>query len=142
MVGPPDHDILNGPPIPDSWPVVPPRPSLMQRAMGAMRSRVGAAVEPLLLPEDEPPRGLMERIASTSRPRMVSTVVHLLLMIGLGLIVLQASSHKDDTITVEMSNNDDLADHEIYAETLGEQLDTPTAMASDKGAADTTVAVG
>src|SRR5262245_9209134 len=142
MVGPPDHEVPNGGPLPDNWPVVPRRPSLVKRAMGAVRSRVGAAIEPLLLPEDHPPRGLFERMISVTPPWLVSLVVHLSLMIGLGLIVLQANSRKDETITVEMSNDDNAADDEIYAETLGEQLETPTAIASNQGAADQTVAVG
>jgi hypothetical protein len=142
MVGPPEHGITNGDALPDNWSVPVRRTSLLRRVVGAVSTRVSATIEPLLLPEEHPPGGLFERLIAVTPPWLVSLVVHLTLMIGLGLIVLQASTSNKEGITVEMANDDAASDDEIYAETLGEQLNTPTAMASKEGSADRTVAVG
>ena len=123
MVGPPEHEFTNGGALPDTWVTPTRQPSLLRRVIGTARTRVGTTVESLLLPEDHPPRGFFERMLSVTPPWLVSLVVHLSLMIGLGLIVLHVNNDNKEHITVEIGN--DAADDEIYAETLGEQLETP-----------------
>jgi hypothetical protein len=128
---------------PDIWVAHQRRPSLARRASRFVRDRLRSAIDALVLPEDDAPRDPLARIFSLTPPWLVSMVIHLSLMIALGLIVLKSHT-KEESISVEMAAADDepLGEDEIYAETLGEQLETPTAMPSNEGSADETTALG
>ncbi len=108
------------------------RPSVLSRLFGGLRNWTGGLARGVALPEADAPDDLLGRFALSAPPWLVSMVIHFSLMILLGLIVLRATAPPEPTIEVEIANNEVLRD-EIYAETLGQQLDDPSVMASSDG---------
>lgn len=106
--------------------------SIISRFADRVRGWTSSLPRGVALPESEAPEDLLGRFAISAPPWLVSMVIHFSLMILLGLIVLRATAPPEPTIEVEIADNEDLRD-EIYAETLGEQLDDPSVMASSPG---------
>ncbi|HEX2476261.1 MAG TPA: prenyltransferase/squalene oxidase repeat-containing protein [Lacipirellulaceae bacterium] len=111
------------------------KPPLWRRAKDAIRTRVAALVGAITLPEDDQPTDLVGRLIGATPPWFVSVIVHFSFMILLGLAALKAGDVVQDSssVEIELSNSEPLGDDEIYAETLGEQLDDPTQLVSSDG---------
>ena len=85
------------------------------------------------LPQDDAPTDLLGKLVSSTPPWFISLIVHFSIMIFLGLLVLGANAvSKKDGIEVDLSHANE-KDNEIYAETLGEQLDRSVAEVFERG---------
>ena len=99
----------------------------------ARTAGIGAVVQRVTLPQDDAPADLLGKLVSSTPPWFISLIVHFSIMIFLGLLVLGANAvSKKDGIEVDLSHANE-KDNEIYAETLGEQLDDPSQKFSSEG---------
>src|SRR5262249_39716898 len=93
------------------------------------------------LPEEDVAHDPLEQLVGATPPWFVSLLVHLGIMIMLGLIVLKVhhASAPEDELQIDLSEPVDKP--EIYAETLGEQLEHPDQLVSSNGPPDESNAV-
>jgi hypothetical protein len=128
--------------LPDDFPstgslIVPRRgPGLLSRARIRMQGFVATLAQQFTLPEDEQNTDVFGFLAAKTPPWLVSLIIHFSMTIALGFTALKVhdATKKPKPIEVELSNAQD--SDEIYAETLGEQLDDPTALFSSDGPLD------
>lgn len=121
-------------PMPTAWTPPPQAPSALNRAYNNANRGIGAAVERVVLPQDDSPTDLLGKLVSFTPPWFISLIVHFSIMIFLGLLVLGANavSKKDSGIEVDLSHANE-KDNEIYAEDVGKQLDDPKQKFSTEG---------
>jgi hypothetical protein len=115
--------------------IVPPRrSSFIRRARRCVSEWRSALVETFSL-SDYDSTDVYTRLACTTPPWLVSVSVHFSLMILLGLLALEVhtSTQKSTSVEIELSDSTPADEDEIYAETLGEQLDDPTQLISSAG---------
>lgn len=121
------------PSLPEAWAPSPQEPSAVSRGYNRANRWLGGIIQRATLPEDEAPADLLGKLVSSTPPWLISLIVHFSIMIILGLAVLEAhtvATKTDTAIEVDLSNN---RDHEVYAETLGEQLKDPSQKFSSDG---------
>jgi hypothetical protein len=114
----------------------PQQPSLkpINRAWGAMTGWAGGALRGMALPEEDAPDGPLESFVTSTPPWLISLVIHIGIMMGLGLIVLNVQPQHDAGIEVDLGdrNADEIGD----ALPTGEQLTDPTQTVSTQGTDD------
>lgn len=126
-------DVAKDPSLPAGWIGPAQGPSLLKRGYDRANRWMGSILQRVTFPEDEAPVDPFGKLVASTPPWLISLIVHFSMMIVLGLAVLEAhnaTSKKDKTIEVDLSQP---RDNEIYAETLGEQLDDPSAKFSSEG---------
>src|SRR5450755_2116681 len=106
----------------------------MNRAWGAMTGWAGGALRVMALPEEDAPDGPLESFVTSTPPWLISLVIHIGIMMGLGLIVLNVQPQHDPSIEVDLGGRD--ADQEGDSLPLGEQLTDPTQTVSTSGTDD------
>src|SRR4029079_813270 len=110
-------------PLPTTWAPASQPTSALNRAYSNANRGIGAAVERVVLPQDDGPTDLLGKLVGFTPPWFISLIVHFSIMIFLGLLVLGANAvSKRDSIEVDLSHANE-KDNEIYAETIGKQLD-------------------
>jgi hypothetical protein len=125
-IGPDMGPPRNGAPLPPSSPAG-------RRAWGAMTGWAGRAVRGMALPEEDAPDGPLESFVTSTPPWLISLVIHIGIMLGLGLIVLEAQPRRDPGIEVDLSGRT-VEDGDNLP--VGEQLTDPTQTISTQGPDD------
>ena len=123
---PPDLTPRNG---------VPPAPEVKKlgRTWGSVTSWARGGVHDMALPEEDEPEGALDSFVVSTPPWLISLVIHIGIVMGLGLIVLEARPRSEPGIEVDLGgqtveNGDDLP--------VGEQLTDPTQTVSTQGPDD------
>ena len=103
----------------------------VRRAWGAVTGWAGGAVREMSLPEEDLPNGPIEGFVASTPPWLISLVIHIGIVMGLGLIVLEAQPRHDRSIEVDISGLD--ANDTGDGLPVGEQLTDPTQTVSTQG---------
>jgi hypothetical protein len=119
--------------LPTAWAPAAPPTSAITGTFRRANQWVGSIIQRFTLPEDNAPADPFGKLVAFTPPWFISLIVHFGFMIVLGLAVFGAqrvASIEDRSIDVDLSQP---KDNEIYAETLGEQLDDPSIKMSSDG---------
>lgn len=112
--------------LPNGWAPPQRRLSLIRRVVNAARDRWNSVADRVYLPQEEAADGAMDRVAAATPPWLVSLCIHMVMMIVVGLLAIEAHSRVEESMSVELDLTTPFDDSEVFAETLGEQLDDPT----------------
>lgn len=124
-------------PLPTAWTQPATQPSTLTSTFRGINKWLGTLIQRFTLPEDEAPVDPFGILVSATPPWLISLIVHFSLMIFLGLMVLGAQTvvkYKSPPVEIDLSSKPH-ADNEVWAETLGEQLDDPSQKFSSDGLA-------
>lgn len=134
-VPPPVAPAAPAEPLPTAWTQPATQPSTLTSTFRGINSWLGKLIQRFTLPEDEAPVDPFGMLVSATPPWLISLIVHFSLMIFLGLVVLGAQTvvkYKLPPVEIDLSSKPH-AENEIWAETLGEQLDDPSQKFSSQG---------
>jgi hypothetical protein len=103
------------------------------RTWGSVTSWARGSVHSMALPEEDEPEGALDSFVVSTPPWLISLVIHIGIVMGLGLIVLEAQPRPEPGIEVDrggqtVENGEDLP--------VGEQLTDPTQTVSTQGPDD------
>lgn len=122
-------------PLPAAWTQPARQPSSLTSTFRGINSWLGAFIQRFTLPEDGAPVDPFGMLVSATPPWLISLIVHFSLMIFLGLVVLGAQTvvkYKLPPVEIDLSSKPH-TENEIWAETIGEQLEDPSQKFSSKG---------
>ncbi len=122
-------------PLPAAWTQSPTPPSTLTSTFRGINKWLGTLIQRFTLPEDEAPVDPFGILVSATPPWLISLIVHFSLMIFLGLVVLGAQTvvkYKLPPVEIDLSSKPH-SENEIWAETLGEQLEDPSQKFSSQG---------
>jgi hypothetical protein len=124
-----------GPADLDAFVLPPSSPSMTRRVFRRLNAWRRAFVERFTLPEEETKTDMIGFLAAETPPWLVSLIVHFSLMILLGLAAfgVHDAATSTNSIEIDLTPPAAVADDEVFAETLGEQLKDPTQAVSSDG---------
>jgi hypothetical protein len=121
-------------PTPEAWRPRPTAPGLAQRVLGAVGGKLAASADEVALPDELDAAGnAVEKFITSAPPWLLSMIVHFTFMIVLGLVVLKTHTINQSKMSVEVDIAEPPVKDEIWAENIGQQLETPTPFASTEG---------
>ena len=121
------------PPPSMGWIPPAPRPSAVVGVFKRANQWIGSVIQRFTLPEDAGPPDPFGKLVASTPPWLISLIVHFSIMIFLGLAVLGAHTVIVHERQIEMDLTQKPEKKEIYAESLGEQLDDPSVKMSSEG---------
>jgi hypothetical protein len=107
------------------------RVSLFRRGWNYVRATLQQALHDPTPHQHHRPRTPMERIIGGTPPWLVSLFIHAALIVILGLLAVEVHRQVTEELTVAMAPDEDVS-NETFAETLGNQLETPNTTPPDQ----------
>jgi hypothetical protein len=120
-------------PLPTAWSPPPAERSGLAGVFRGVNQWLGSIIQRFTLPEDDGPVDPFGKLVASTPPWAISLIVHFSFMILLGLAVFgvqTVATYKETPIQMDLAER---KDNEIYAESLGQQLDDPSIKMSNDG---------